>query len=447
MKNLKYIILIVVVLIIIIIVSLLLILNINESKSLEEQQNDYLDVINNPGYSIIGLKPEITKLDSVYFSIDACIEKMLTNAKLNNNEAILNLITKEKIEENHITKENVQNKLGIINIKTYKTKEVYELVGTNYASYYVRIITEKGNIYFNINWDMKTSSFDLNVINKEEFEQYINKTIGEKDVQSKEKSIERNSYNSIPYKHLEEMDVAKKYLLDYVNNAVNFPEEAYNSLDEEYKKAKFGSINNFKQFVQNNTRLQKLYKSANSNPENYTSGIEYFISQDEAKLEQYSRKEKEGYTEYICIDTFGNYYTFKVTAPMQYTLILDTYTINIPEFTEKYKASNEQEKVILNLNKFMLAINDKDYKYAYSVLADSFKEKNFKTYESFENYAKTNFFSENKFEYTKFGSEAGTYYTYTVKIEDNSKVSKNNITKTFIMLLEEGTNFKLSFNI
>ena len=132
---------------------------------------------------------------------------------------------------------------------------------------------------------------------------------------------------------------------------------------------------------------------------------------------------------------------------MKYSLILDTYTIDIPEFTEKYKVSNDQEKVILNLNKFMLAINDGDYKYAYSVLADSFKRNNFPTYQTFENYVKTRFFKNNNFEYSKFGDEAGTYYTYTVNISDASNQTNDKITKTFIILLEEGTDFKLSFNV
>lgn len=132
---------------------------------------------------------------------------------------------------------------------------------------------------------------------------------------------------------------------------------------------------------------------------------------------------------------------------MKYTLILDTYTIDIPEFTDKYNTATDQEKVILNLNKFMLALNDGDYKYAYNVLDDSFKTNNFPNYASFETYAKSNFFSNNTFDYAEFGNTAGTYYTYTVNITDASGESSNTTTKTFIMLLEDGTDFKLSFNV
>ena len=132
---------------------------------------------------------------------------------------------------------------------------------------------------------------------------------------------------------------------------------------------------------------------------------------------------------------------------MKYTLILDTYTIDIPEFVERYNKSNPQEKVVLNINKFMLSLNDGDYKYAYSILAESFKEKNFKTLEDFEIYAKSNFFEKNVFSYEKFGNEGDTYYTYEIRITDKQNNSSNPKTKTFIILLEDKTNFKISFNI
>ena len=131
---------------------------------------------------------------------------------------------------------------------------------------------------------------------------------------------------------------------------------------------------------------------------------------------------------------------------MKYTAILDTYTIDIPEFNKKYEESKAQEKVILNINKFMQSINNKDYKYAYSILADSFKQSNFSSQAEFESYVKTNLFENNEFDYEEFGDEANTYYTYQVRITDKTGVNNKQITKTFIVLLEEGTNFKLSFN-
>ena len=152
-------------------------------------------------------------------------------------------------------------------------------------------------------------------------------------------------------------------------------------------------------------------------------------------------------TQILCVDRNNKSYIFKVTTPMKYSLILDTYTIDIQEFTTKYSETNDKGKVILNINKFMLALNDKDYKYAYSILASSFKKNNFPTLESFEKYAKTNFFEQNKFDYIEFGDESGTYYTYKVNITDGTGKNNKLITKTFIMKLDEGTKFETSFNV
>ena len=198
--------------------------------------------------------------------------------------------------------------------------------------------------------------------------------------------------------------------------------------------------------MKNNPDIMDIYKTYNTNREDYENYMEYMTSIKNIKLERYSKTSEDGYTKYICQDTYNNYYIFKVTELMQYSLILDTYTIEIPEFTEKYETSNAQEKVILNINKFMQGVNDKDYKYAYSLLADSFKETNFNTQKDFENYIKTNFFEKNDFKYEKFGDEANTYYTYQIKITDRNKNRNEEITKTFIILLEEGLDFKLSFN-
>ena len=197
----------------------------------------------------------------------------------------------------------------------------------------------------------------------------------------------------------------------------------YDNLDEEYKKAKFANISEFKTYIKNRYKNPIMLKA-----------------------ESFNKTIRKEYTEYVFIDANGEYYIFKETAPMKYKIVLDTYTIDIPEFIAKYESANLQEKVVLNLNKFQEAINDKDYKYAYGLLADSFKENNFQTQAEFENYVKTNFFENNKFEYIEYGNEANTYHTYEVKITDETGRDTRKVVKTFIILLEEGTKFKLSFN-
>lgn len=223
--------------------------------------------------------------------------------------------------------------------------------------------------------------------------------------------------------------------LDYIESAIDFPEIAYNLLEEDYRKAKFSSLDEYKQYVSNNYDLNNLYNSQFAKIEDYDNLDDYYYEWKSVGLEKYSKEDKEKYTEYICVDSYDNYYIFKVTSIMQYTIILDTYTIDLPEFTEKYNNANAQEKVILNLNKINIALNSGDYSYVYSKLAESFKTKNFSTLSSFETYAKANFFGKNNFEYKNFANEGETYYTYNVVITDTKNESSNPKNKTFIMKL------------
>ena len=65
---------------------------------------------------------------------------------------------------------------------------------------------------------------------------------------------------------------------------------------------------------------------------------------------------------YVCKDGKDNFYIFNVNKVLDYTVVLDTYTVDLPEFTEKYNKVNAQEKVALNINKVITALNNKDYK-------------------------------------------------------------------------------------
>lgn len=436
MKKLKVVIISVIVIIIILIIGIMMMINKNIKQEIDEERAIHEYVLNNPGYVIKDKKPEKVTLENLYFSAESCVQKMLSYAKEGNKEGVYNLLKEDYIKDKKITENNVFEAIPLQNIKKLKLKEAYVITGLSYSSYYLKtLVNEQNNIYFNVNWDTENEVFDLKPITKEEYEKVINEKVT--DVKSEEETITKNNYNGIPYKYLGEEDIIEKYFLDYIENAVNFPEEAYNNLDEEYRNKKFGNLESFKEYVKTNPDIEDIYKTYNTNREDYTNYMEYLTSVKNIKLEKYSKSSQDGYTRYICQDTYNNYYIFKVTELMQYSLILDIYTIEVPEFTKKYEASNAQEKVILNINKFMQAINDKDYKYAYSLLADSFKETNFKTQKDFENYIKTNFFEKNDFKYEKFGDEANTYYTYQIKVSDRNKEIDEEFTKTFIILLEE----------
>lgn len=369
----------------------------------------------------------ITEPEEFYGELE---EAELIEVRNDNAKILYNMLDEEYIRNKKITETNLANmvekvKNSVVDVKSMYVDEKNENIDIYIALGTLREKVEGkvSNFKVIVKLDNINNTFSIMPQSYVE-EKYSKIEIGKTfNVESLER-IKENRNNKCTFRMITEQTYAIDMFNQFKEELMYNQEQIYNRLDEEYKNAKFSSLAEFRAYVQNK------YKTLNT-----------------LLAESYNKTTKEGYSEYVIIDKNGDYYIFKETAPMKYTLILDTYTIEIPEFTEKYNKSNAKEKVILNLNKFMQSINDKDYKYAYNLLADGFKSNNFKTQTDFENYVKTNFFENNNFEYKKFGDEANTYYTYEIKITDKTGKDTREITKTFIMLLEEGTNFELSFNI
>lgn len=232
--------------------------------------------------------------------------------------------------------------------------------------------------------------------------------------------IEYTDYNEIYYAHISDMQMCNIYLLDYKNNAIYHTQDAYNSLDKEYRQKRFGSFENYQKYVQENA--EKIF------------GI---------KLSKYQVKKYDDYNQYICIDQYGNYYVFNEIAIMKYTLALDTYTTELPQYVEQYNSSTKTQQVAMSIERFINAIYDENYAFAYSVLSSGFKENYFKTREKFETYIKQNFIKSKQISYGETRQEGEiSIFTVTLGDENGQKLTKN-----FIVKLGEGTDFEISFEI
>ena len=199
-------------------------------------------------------------------------------------------------------------------------------------------------------------------------------------------------------------------------------EIAYDNLDETYKNAKFSDYNEFLNYVEMNN---KKYKSMSAN--------------------KYSKNVYNDYNQYVCMDNNDNYYIFNQDKNdlTKFSVILDTYTVDIPQFIEKYEKASNNEKVALNINKFVSSINDKSYKYAYSLLANSFKQNNFNNQQQFERYIKQILYENNTIKDVSC-EEQGKYYIATTKIANSDGEEKE---IKFIVKLEEERKFEMSFEI
>lgn len=234
-------------------------------------------------------------------------------------------------------------------------------------------------------------------------------------------TIEYVEYNEIPNTYISDMQMCNIYLLDYKNNAIYHTQEAYESLDEDYSKKRFGNFEAYQTYIQ-----------------------EHINEIAQIKLAKYYIEKQEDYTQYICIDQFENYYIFNETAIMQYTVILDTYTTDIPQYIKTYNQSSDTQKVAMCINRFISAIQDENYTYAYTMLSNGFKNNYFGAQTQFENYIKGQIPKKAQITFDSVKSE-GDLYMYTVTLQTENETQT--ITKTFIVRLGQGTNFEISFDV
>lgn len=277
--------------------------------------------------------------------------------------------------------------------------------------------------------DKNNNDFDLLLIidkNQNTFEIYPKEYIEEKRLSaSQEKDslkwleeiqkIDKNNYNTYNNPIITNDTIAQDCFSLYMFYLKYDIEKAYSMLDEEYKDKKYVNIEEFKESMEKRITNSLVNCSVNNNKNNY---------------------------QYICEDNHKFYYIFNMTAPMKFTVVLDTYTMDLPEFITKYNSSDSKTKVALNIQKIVDAINDKNYRYVYEKLDNTFKTNNFNTLDEFEKYAEETFGTSNEVVFGKY-IETNNYFTYDIILKNNVK----KVEKTIIMKLQEGTDFVISFNV
>ena len=318
-----------------------------------------------------------------------------------------NLLSKEYIGKNSITEENALNYVYKIEEKlTFVPLKINVLKGSNYTKYsvygfaYNQKNENKGDMYFILNIDNSNSTYSIEPI-------FNVNNVNDIELNTEELTIEKNRYNTYVQKEYTEEDICEQYMTMYKALMLSNTNEAYKYLDNEYRNLKYGSLQEYKDFIiSNNDDINDFEMKAYSINEN----------------------------RYVCKDGKDNFYIFNVNKVLDYTVVLDTYTVDLPEFTEKYNKVSAQEKVALNINKVITALNYKDYEYLSNKLYDN-----------------------NEINFGKFSDEGNGIYTYQIEL---SEISNENeaaqegkgdnfarIKMNIVMQLKEGTDFVMSFSI
>ena len=235
-------------------------------------------------------------------------------------------------------------------------------------------------------------------------------------------SIESNNYNSFNLVNTDDKYVINQYFSEYQTKLLNNTDSAYELLDKDYREKKYEDSQEFNQYVEENYEaLQNAY------------------------LTKYQINQFDEYKEYVCLDENNNYYIFIERSLTDYEVILDTYTVDLKDFTDKYNSADIPTKVGMNVEKVVEAINDKDYRYVYNQLDETFRNNNFGSLDTFNTYMNENFYSNNEMEYLEF-SEEGDTYIYGAKVK-NAQEDSDGKDITIIMKLLEGTDFVMSFSM
>lgn len=380
-----------------------------------------------------------------YFDIKMYMQKFLNNININNSQyktydiygnsvqllqeneikqKILNLLSNKYINEKNITIDNLYEHVKVLEEKTmYVPLETILVYDGEIKSFLTHGLIEKrkdytvvDELYAIVNINLKAGNFSIEPI----YGNYNN--INEINIEKLEDTILPNDDNEWNTLYATTEEIPTEYINIYQCLALGAPEKLYELLDEEYRNSKFGSLDEFKNYIQK--RKTKIKN---------------------CRLEEYKRSVIDDKVVYICIDQYENYYIISENQTLlDFDIMLDTYTIDINEFIEKYNSSDNDVKVALNIEKMIDAIQDKDYKFVYNKLNETFKNNNFKTQEDFEYFLQERFDpNEDEVSYKQYKEVAGLH---TLEIEVTDADMQTTKKAEILMQLKENRDFVFSFS-
>lgn len=396
----------------------------NDEVSNNATENDFIqsDKISRLEYTVVSKAATtyiqtINKNNSMYLDINSNNETQYEER----NKYILNLLSQSYITKNKINNNNLEQHIKLLEEQLFFVPLIMKRVQSGEVkTYVVEGITinmsyefkGKSTLIINIDYENKTFSIEPTVIEYNE--------INTVDVIS---NIDKKNNNGYSTKDINVENIIKDYMNNLKRMMLAKPEIVYEYLDEEYRNKRFGSLDNFKEYIKKNLEeIKEIY------------------------IDKYLFNKIENYSQYIGVDKYNNMYIFNERDPLNYTILLDTYTINSDKFKKAYDESDNKYKVKMNVDKWIKMINNRDYETAYKCLDETFRNNNFASEEEFEKYMREKFPLHYKL---SVGSteEVNGLYKQRIILEDITGVSDEKIENTIIMQLKDNYEFVMSFGI
>lgn len=396
------------------------------------------------------LLEESTSLQEVtnatkFYAVSNCISAYLDKCNLNNtsyygydnngnytmvadmNEIkneIYSILDKNYIDKNNIKSDHVLDyidkidkkvfytplKMNVLQKEDFETYAVYGFIqDINYN--YIR------DIYAIVKFDIKEGTFSIEPITKSI------SNINEIQISTDNIEIPKNEINTLQIQVLGYEGQCKNYINNFKRIILGNTDLAYHYLDEAYRKKRFETKDKFQDYITNNKEEIK-----------------------QIRLDKYLVNNYEDHIEFVCKDQYNNIYTFEEKTPMQISVKLDTYTLETDKFKQTYHAADTQKKVMMNIDKWTMMLNSRDYEAAYQVLDETFRKNTFGSATKFEQYMRKQYPLHYAIEYKEYKEEANISI-FTIKLSDITKEDDEVKELKIIMQVKEDTDFTMSFEL
>ncbi len=397
----------------------------NATASLVDNANKYYNV----KFIIDKFSTYVSYLNSTASELGLIVSaqeesKALTEYKQDGLEYINDMLAPNYKSKYNVNNEYIYNNLKKFSGMNYEIDKMYVVEDSKYINTFF-IYGKYGNTNFNfiIVLDNYNYTFEVYLNNYLKDNGYNYEDISTMKALHIEK-IEKNENNTFQLKNINQQELVNNYYDDFVNKMKKDPKSAYNKLDSDYKSSRFKTFESFEKYINSYINSNRF-------------------------LSEYKMTKYESYTELICYDNYGIVWIFNISGIMNYTILLDTYTIAIKSYDDEYKNALDGKKSQLCLNRFFEALNNQDYENAYKFLNSTYKEKNFENIDKFKAYVQKEWFTYNMINYSSVEIDGNQNYIITGTIRDIENEGSYNakiIKKNFIVKLGNGiSDFEMSF--
>lgn len=373
---------------------------------------------------------KLKNVDSVYkyFLIKQCLSSYYN---ITTTDSALNLIDEQAKKELNINASNVGSLYNGIDNPEFCIDRIYRQridVTKNIYVVYFRIKKSSNSDLENqvvfVKIDEVNTDFSIYPHEYLDKLNYLNLKAEDK-IEISDKEIQKNDDNKYKsYLILEDEQTCIKEFFDRYKFDVQFDVNGlYNKIDKDYKSQAFENFEDFKTYI--NLDIENILND---------EILKYKVTED-ANSKSYSIIGK------------NNRYIFEAKNLMDYTVLLDNYTIILEEAKEQYNLVSMSSKAKYCITRIMNAINDKDYDFVYSKLNPVQKNNYYKNIDDFKEFITKYFYDENNYkideDYLRISSNV---YQYDVSISNAASGITGYTGMVMTVTVGEDMDFSISIN-